>query len=964
MATVQSRKRERRAVLISSSDNDDGDDSNGARPAEAKRQKTHTRTQTQTQTKIQSQLTRPSVPAKRLNGHTTASARHPPPQPSAHALRRSTRATPAAAQFGGLELTASGSSSAGSSANAPKPSSLSRSRQSTQPQTRTTSAASARSSISPITKKNYRTTRKKSESPQKLLQSFFQKPSREQSWAGSQNTVTTLNEVEEIQDDEIEDFFSDDEELGKLLNEETQKIESKTSTVPTPQKDAATLDRRKSPRTIAQKPAQAPKAPTHQSKITNIARSTKRFILPETIDLESTFSSQSSVTNTQHDDIAVGRPWADQYPPVNMDELAVHKRKVSDVQRWLTDVFTGRSRQRVLVLRGPAGSGKTTTVSLLAKVLGYEIIEWRQPLISEYSAYNNTSLSAQFDEFLGRGEQFGALTLTGDDDSTVRRKSQNMNSSNQRRIILVEDFPSFLGQGSTGLLAFRASLQKYLAATVPTSYCSAVPPDSPPIVMIISEAMLGSASGTFDSFSSYRLLGPDISGHPGIGFIDFNPVAPTFMAKAIDLVLKKDARRSNRKQIPGTAVLKQFYGSGDIRSAISAVEFFCLRTGDLGRGNDRSAANRSRKSSAKEPTVTEKESLQMITQREASLGLFHATGKVVHNKRDHPKDVTDSSRVLPHPPAHLPQHTRPLVSQVSVDELMNETGTDVSTFLASLHENFPLSCNGTSFTEYYDNCMEYLADADLLGSDSHKSIRSGRLGLGSARSSLQGYGGGIDMLRQDEISFQVGVRGLLFSLPYPVKRTLNSRAGRGYGDAHKMYYPGSAQLWRRTEELEGMVDHWVHKLTVPTQQSSSSETDAERIGVESWQRLSPHPTQTEHHARNEASRALLSREDVLLERLPYLQRITRDQTERTSLEQLTRFTGTGSRWSQFPEDEPESESSATAEQTDDRKLLAAAQKGAAGFQRSRIDPPDSGSIETAGNAIEKLVLSDDDIEDD
>ncbi|KAI5302519.1 golgi uridine diphosphate-N- acetylglucosamine transporter [Ascosphaera pollenicola] len=575
------------------------------------------------------------------------------------------------------------------------------------------------------------------------------------------------------------------------------------------------------------------------------------------------------------------------------------------------------------------------------------------------------SLSAQFDEFLERGEQFGALALTGDDISTATKKGHNTSNAHQRRIILVEDFPSFLGQGSSGLSAFRASLQKYLAATVPSNgYHFNAPPDGPPIVMIVSEAMLGSASGTFDSFSSYRLLGPDISSHPGIGFIDFNPVAPTFMAKAIDLVLKKDARRTNRKQIPSSAALEQFYGTGDIRSAISAVEFFCLRNGVSGQWNEKPAASRSRKSSTKEPTATEKETLQMITQREASLGLFHATGKVVHNKRDHPKDVPDKSRILPNPPSHHQQHARPLVSQVTVDDLMSETGTDTSTFLASLHENFPLSCSGSSFTEYYDNCMEYLADADLLGSDSHKNIRSGRLGLGSARNNMQGYGGGIDFLRQDEISFQVGVRGLLFSLPYPVKRTVNSRAGRGYGDAHKMYYPTSAQLWRRTEELDGMVDHWVHTLTEKTKGSSVS-ANANQTGVESWQALPSDPSQAEHRGSDERRRALLSREDVLLERLPYLRRITQDQTERASLEQLTRFTGIGSRWSQYPEEEPEPTDSPPAmEQTDDRKLLAAAKQRPAGFQRFRKDPLESGTIETTGDAIEKLALSDDDIEDD
>lgn len=36
-----------------------------------------------------------------------------------------------------------------------------------------------------------------------------------------------------------------------------------------------------------------------------------------------------------------GRPWSQRFAPIDLDELAVHKRKVSDVQRWLEEVFAG-----------------------------------------------------------------------------------------------------------------------------------------------------------------------------------------------------------------------------------------------------------------------------------------------------------------------------------------------------------------------------------------------------------------------------------------------------------------------------------------------------------------------------------------------------------------------------------------------------------------------------------------------
>jgi cell cycle checkpoint protein len=39
------------------------------------------------------------------------------------------------------------------------------------------------------------------------------------------------------------------------------------------------------------------------------------------------------------------RPWAEEYAPINMDELAVHKNKVADVRKWLENVMRGRDKK-------------------------------------------------------------------------------------------------------------------------------------------------------------------------------------------------------------------------------------------------------------------------------------------------------------------------------------------------------------------------------------------------------------------------------------------------------------------------------------------------------------------------------------------------------------------------------------------------------------------------------------------
>jgi cell cycle checkpoint protein len=42
-------------------------------------------------------------------------------------------------------------------------------------------------------------------------------------------------------------------------------------------------------------------------------------------------------------DMMQRKPWSEQYPPAGVAELAVHKKKVDDVQSWLAAALSGRS---------------------------------------------------------------------------------------------------------------------------------------------------------------------------------------------------------------------------------------------------------------------------------------------------------------------------------------------------------------------------------------------------------------------------------------------------------------------------------------------------------------------------------------------------------------------------------------------------------------------------------------------
>ncbi|KAK2624253.1 hypothetical protein QTJ16_006203 [Diplocarpon rosae] len=672
------------------------------------------------------------------------------------------------------------------------------------------------------------------------------------------------------------------------------------------------------------------------------------------------------------------RPWAERFAPMNLDELAVHRKKVSDVRRWLEDVMGGRSRQRLLILKGAAGTAKTTTVQLLAKAMDCDVLEWRNPVGSVASSDGFLSISAQFEDFMGRGGKYGQLDIISDNG-----KSEVNPLDRRKNLILIEEFPNTFTRSSTALQSFRSTVVSYLASnTPPPSMKDYNSRDSiTPVVMIISETLLTTTSASADSFTAHRLLGPEILQHPGVGIIEFNAIAPTFLAKALELVVQKESRKSGRRKIPGPLVLKKIGEIGDIRSAIGSLEFLCLRGDTDGDWGAKITFGKNKKAS-KETALTkmEEESLELVTQREASLGIFHAVGKVVHNKRDEKAPVfqvgvDDIERL----PDFMSLHSRPLRTQVMVNELIDETGTDTQTFVAALHENYILSCEAppTSFEvstlDHMNGCIDALSDSDLLCPSWDGPLNSSGFGGG-----FGGRGSGGDIMRQDEISFQVAVRGILFALPSPVKRTaptaVGLRTGK-HGEAFRMFYPTSLKLWRMKEEIESTIDLWVSRLMKGDDSHLSAATvgaaafSRSKMGtVESWKSARP-PRSTASNAKNADVAPLMSigtsaRTEMLLERLPYMVAIARAKKTSSSslairdMEKVTSFRGIG-----FPSEDD-------LDDTEDR--------GSSGENWATDKPGEGESPRKQGLVIrgrgtasglpslqeQKLVLSDDDIEDD
>ncbi|KAK3394030.1 putative RAD17 protein [Podospora didyma] len=708
------------------------------------------------------------------------------------------------------------------------------------------------------------------------------------------------------------------------------------------------------------------------------------------------------------------RPWSERFAPVNLDELAVHKKKVADVRKWLEDVLSGRMRQRLLILKGAAGTGKTTTVQLLAKDMRCEVLEWRNPS-SSYGVVQGgyQSVSTQFEEFLGRGGKFGQLDMESDSLPLPSRKPalNGAHEASDRKLILIEEFPNTFMRSSIGLTSFRNTILQFLAANMPplTSFGHNSSSSDPitPIVMIISETLLTTTSASADSFTAHRLLGPEILRHPGIGVIEFNSIAPTLLAKALEIVVQKEARKSGRRRTPGPLVFKRLGEIGDIRNAIASLEFLCVKGDDDADWGSKVALTKPKRGSKDLPALTrgEHDSLQLISQREATLGIFHAVGKVVYNKRGERTAPVGSAEAaaetLPDYMAHL---SRPKQSEVCVDSLIDETGTDTHTFISALHENFALSCEQSSpfgessSLDYLNGCLDYLSESDLLCPS--WDIFFGGKGYSGG---YMGKDSGSHILRQDEMAFQVAVRGLLFSLPSPVRRQTHP-TGRG-GDSFKMFYPAYLKLWRAKEELESLVDMWATKMLRgedggrgPPQSAATTRTNGasafmkkESTGVRDWAsnnfKSSNHLPLSSEAATLDSSRdpaappPLLSlgtaaRQEFLLERLPYMAHIARRRrcsfgTMRIKdIDKVVSFQGIGPA-KDLDDDQdddngnaPAGEAWATDKPTDDLSPRKKRRHGLGTILSKSLG--NKGEEEEAPGSllpIQSLVLSDDDIED-
>ncbi|KAF8694695.1 Rad17 cell cycle checkpoint protein, partial [Rhizoctonia solani] len=463
--------------------------------------------------------------------------------------------------------------------------------------------------------------------------------------------------------------------------------------------------------------------------------------------------------------------WVDIHAPETQETLAVHPRKVEDVRRWLGEALTGgptgklRKYRRILALTGPSGSGKTATLQILARELEAEVVEW-QANSDEFSVagdYDYESATTKLASFLERAGVYGSLSLKAIRHSTPdpESKGKERMTESKHKVLLLEDFPSISHPRVRG--AFHAALTRFAEAVPPSAAVSSLV--YPPLVLIISDAGLR-ADDTSPYSSSHRddvldirsVLPPALLGSHYVTQIKFNPVAVTFMRKALISVISSHLSlpsSSNSKSkshgLPKETIDALIEAAnGDIRSAITGVQFaFTATSKGISQEVGRKKIGVKVKGGAKVEAELTFHVGSPLSLEESKPSLFFICWESNESCLGYgdPDEPDKAPIPLPKPlPKHLSEFER-RPSKVDVSALHADSPVDSSLFSLYMQQNY------TQFCDDIDECYG-LADA-LSEADGGMGILDENLVISSALS---------------QHTFQHIARSALLALPSPVPR--------------------------------------------------------------------------------------------------------------------------------------------------------------------------------------------------
>lgn len=280
--------------------------------------------------------------------------------------------------------------------------------------------------------------------------------------------------------------------------------------------------------------------------------------------------------------------WIDKYRPTSLSNTAIHARKLKDVREVLESMLIPNAPIKLLILSGPAGASKSTTMKLLAQRLihtGTPLIEWLNPI---------ETYPTQFEDFLS---------------SAKYRVGKN------KSLILVEDLPNVFHQES------RDSFQRALLEWATICY------ELPPLVLCITECDFSQDDDKTqyysieNNYTAETIVGRQLLAMSSVRRIKFNPINATLIKTYLKNIWTSETKLF--KQIPKSEIEEKILELslfGDIRAAISAFQLWT--------------------------NLRSKNGMDLKLDRESTISIFHATGKLIYGTKEDELESVTMERIM------------------------------------------------------------------------------------------------------------------------------------------------------------------------------------------------------------------------------------------------------------------------------------------------------------------------------
>ncbi|XP_042042383.1 cell cycle checkpoint protein RAD17-like isoform X2 [Salvia splendens] len=303
--------------------------------------------------------------------------------------------------------------------------------------------------------------------------------------------------------------------------------------------------------------------------------------------------------------------WVEKYTPSCLGDLAVHKKKVEEVKSWFEEKLKSNADNsfgNVILISGQAGVGKSATIYAVACHLGMEVYEWRTPTPTIWQEHVHNSNSGiqymskldEFESFVERIRKYGLVS------SSLTRVSP------ASVVLLIDDLPMVNGKVSYG------RLQRCLYLLLQS--------------VRLPAAILINDYGRSESAEQHSRYWEELQSslqNAGAYKVTFNPITANSIKKALTRICRLERLKVNDEYIDFIAKSSE----GDIRSAITSLQYFSLKPHPL---DTLSVLNSVTTYPEEKQTETNRLDDRVLLPfgKDATLSLFHALGKFLHNKRE------------------------------------------------------------------------------------------------------------------------------------------------------------------------------------------------------------------------------------------------------------------------------------------------------------------------------------------